>query len=281
MTPHFRAKPTQVVPVIVALLLAGVLTYGLQASNAEVLAITVFPETAGGATLNASIFVLMMATAATMIYLLLKYRRKGIVKYLIAGAIFFVAFFLLNWYSEVYAAQLAPIVDVYGYGWLGVTGVAAALLLTGIYKAAGAAKLLCVVIVGSLTGTFLGVSIPTLTAVVLLAALAIYDLVSVYRGPIGKIAEIADIEEFKGAVFTVGDLSIGMGDLVFYSMLVSNAMISIGVLAYVGAFVGVAVGSFLGFKMLERRNVFPGLPLAIALGLAAMLVVGQIQILHL
>lgn len=263
-----------------ALLLAGVLTYGLQATKAELVAITVFPETPSGATLNASIFVIMMATAATLIYLLLKHQRKRIVRYLIAGAVFFVSFFLLNWYGELYATQLASLVDVYGYGWVVLTAIAAGLLLAGLYKGRQAVRLLSVTIVGSLTGTFLGASVPTMTAIVLLAALAVYDLVSVYRGPIGKIAEMADLEEFKGAVLTVGDLTIGMGDLVFYSMLVSNAMINFGALAYLGAFAGVALGSFLGFKMLERREVFPGLPLAMALGLAAMLIVGQLQTLH-
>lgn len=117
-----------------------------------------------------------------------------------------------------------------------------------------------------------------MTAIVLLIALAVYDLVSVYRGPIGKIAEMADLEDFKGAVLTVGDLTIGMGDLVFYSMLVSNAMVNFGELAYVGSFAGVLIGSFLGFKMLERRDVFPGLPIAICLGLIAMIVLSQLQI---
>jgi presenilin-like A22 family membrane protease len=276
MSSGFRASPVQVVPVLVALFLSGLLTFGLQASKAEVVAITVFPETASGVTLNATVFVVMMAGAATLIYLLLKYKRTRVVKYLIMAAVLFVAFFLLNWYSELYAAQLTPIVDVYSYAWLSLTGVAAALLLVGMYKGSERIRLASVTVIGSLTGTFLGASIPTLTAVVLLAALAVYDFVSVYRGPIGKIAQMADLEEFKGAAFTVGNLTIGMGDLVFYSMLVSNAMISFGPLAYVGAFAGVAAGSFLGFKMLERREVFPGLPIAIAFGLAAMLILGQL-----
>jgi presenilin-like A22 family membrane protease len=280
MKSHFRANPTQVLPVVAALLLAGVLTYGLQASGAELVTITFFPETPSGATLNAAVFVAMMAIAATLIYLLLKYQRKQVVRYLIAGAVFFVSFFLLNWYGELYATQLAWLVNVYGYGWVGLTAIAAGLLLTGLYKGPQSIRLLSVTIVGSLTGTFLGASVPTLTAIVLLAGLAVYDFVSVYRGPIGKIAEMTDLEEFKGAAFTMGDLTIGMGDLVFYSMLVSNAMINLGAFAYLGAFAGVAVGSFLGFKMLERREVFPGLPLAIGLGLVAMLIVGQLQTLH-
>jgi len=282
MTAPFKATPIQIVPVLAGLLLSGALTFGLQASNAEVIAITLFPETPSGATLNASVFVVMMAAAATLIYLLVKYRRRQIVKYLITGAMLLVTFFLLNWYSELYATQLSSTVDVYGYGWIGLTGLVSVLLLMGMHRGREAVRLVSVTIVGSLIGTFLGASIPAMTAIVLLIALAAYDLISVYRGPIGKIAEIADLEDFKGAVFTVGDLTIGMGDLVFYSMLVSNAMVNFGTWAYFGSFTGVAVGSFLGFKMLERRNVFPGLPLAICFGLAAMIISSQFQMwLHL
>jgi presenilin-like A22 family membrane protease len=277
MTMHFKATPRQIIPVLVALVLSGILTFGLQASKTQVAAITVFPETPSGATLNASIFVVMMAVAATLIYLLVRYKRKRMVKYLITGAMLFVAFFLLNWYSELYATQLSPIIDVYGYGWVGLTGLLSVLLLVGLHRGPESTRLLSVTIIGSLTGTFLGASIPTMTAIVLLVALAVYDLISVYRGPIGKIAEMADLEEFKGAVLTVGDLTIGMGDLVFYSMLVSNAMINFGALAYLGGFAGVLIGSFLGFKMLERREVFPGLPFAICFGLAAMIILGQLQ----
>jgi presenilin-like A22 family membrane protease len=277
VTTHFKATPGQIIPVLAALLLSGVLTYGLQTSKAEIAAITIFPETPSGATLNASFFVVMMAVAATLIYLLVKYQKKRIVKYLITGAILFVAFFLLNWYSELYATQLSPILDVYGYGWIGLTGIISALLLVGLNRGPQGIRILSITIIGSLTGTFLGASIPTMTAIVLLAALAVYDLVSVYRGPIGKIAEMADLEEFKGAVLTVGDLTIGMGDLVFYSMLTSNAMVNFGTLSYLGAFAGVLIGSYLGFKMLERREVFPGLPFAICIGLAAMIILGQLQ----
>jgi presenilin-like A22 family membrane protease len=274
---RFKAAPSQIVPVLAALLLSGALTYGLQASKAEVAAITIFPETPSGATLNASFFVIMMAVAATMIYLLVKHRRKRVVKYMMTGAILFVTFFLLNWYSELYAAQLAPILDVYGYAWIGLTGIVSALLLVGLNRGPQKIRVLSITIIGGLTGTFLGASIPTMTAIVLLAALAVYDFVSVYRGPIGKIAEMTDLEEFKGAVLTVGDLTIGMGDLVFYSMLTSNAMVNFGTLSYLGAFAGVILGSYLGFKMLERREVFPGLPFAICIGLAAMIILGQLQ----
>jgi presenilin-like A22 family membrane protease len=109
-----------------------------------------------------------------------------------------------------------------------------------------------------------------LTAIVLLLALAGYDLFAVYKGPIGKMAQSTDLEEFTGAVFTYGDLTVGMGDMVFYSMLASIAMINFGPVPFVAAAVGVVVGAYLGFKMLEGRDMFPGLPFAVVLGLALM-----------
>jgi len=282
LTNRYRASSLQILPVLAALVLAGILTFGLQASQAEITVITIFPETPSGVTLNAPIFVVMMAAAATMIYLLLKFRRKSIVKYLMTAAMFFVTFFLLNWYSEAYASRLAPIVNVYAFYWIAFTLTVSVLILLTLHRGASIPRLLAVTVVGSLTGTFLGASIPGLTAIVLLAALAVYDLISVYRGPIGKIAEMTDLEEFKGAAFTVGDLTIGMGDIVFYSMLVSTAMVNFGTLAYLGGFTGVAVGSFVGFKLLERREVLPGLPLSIGMGLGAMCIASQLQVwLHL
>ena len=126
-----------------------------------------------------------------------------------------------------------------------------------------------------MTGTFLGVSIPTLTGIVLLLALAGYDLFAVYKGPIGKMAEATDLEDFTGAVFTYGDLTVGMGDMVFYSMLASISMMNFGLLPFIAAAFGVVIGAFLGFKMLEGRDMFPGLPFAIVLGLAFMYATSQ------
>jgi presenilin-like A22 family membrane protease len=148
-----------------------------------------------------------------------------------------------------------------------------------VYKSKGILHFAAIILIGGMTGTFLGVSIPTLTAIALLIALAAYDLFAVYRGPIGKMAKSTDLEEFTGAVFTYGDLTVGMGDMVFYSMLASNAMMNFGPVPFLAAAVGVVVGAYLGFKMLEGRDMFPGLPFAVALGLVFMYAAYQISML--
>jgi len=61
-------------------------------------------------------------------------------------------------------------------------------------------------------------------------------------------------------------------------MLASNSMMNFGPIPFLGAAVGLVVGAYLGFKMLEGRDMFPGLPFAIILGLVFMYVASQILI---
>jgi hypothetical protein len=261
-------------PEVLAIVLAGVLTYSLQSSNAPIVPITIFPETTSGITLNAGIFVILMAATGTLMYLFIKFGLKRIVRYLISLALFALVFFLFTWYGTLYANVL-PAVLTSLLSWLLVSLLGAVALGLAIYKSKGAAHFAAIIIVGGMTGTFLGVSIPTLTGIVLLLALAGYDLFAVYKGPIGKMAESTDLEEFTGAVFTYGDLTVGMGDMVFYSMLASISMMNFGLLPFIAAALGVVIGAYLGFKMLEGRDMFPGLPFAIVLGLVFMYVTSQ------
>ena len=262
-------------PEVFSILLAGALTYSLQASNAPIVPITIFPETTSGITLNASIFVILMAAMGSVMYLFIKYGLKRIVRYLINLALFALVFFLFTWYGALYSNVLPAALTSTLWPWIIVSLLGTIILGLAIYKSKGFTHLAAIVIVGGMTGTFLGVSIPMLTAIALLLALAAYDLFAVYKGPIGKMAQTADLEEFTGAVFTYGDLTVGMGDMVFYSMLASIAMINFGPLPFLAAAVGVIVGAYLGFKMLEGRDMFPGLPFAVVLGLAMMYIISQ------
>jgi presenilin-like A22 family membrane protease len=276
LSKEFEAKPSQLIPEILAIGLAGILTYVLRISNAPIEPITFFPETVGGVTLNAGIFVVLMATAGSVIYLFIKFGFKRIVRYLINIALLGLLLFLFTWYGSLYSDYL-PKNLISNYTWILISAAATAALALATFKSKGIIHLGSVVLIGGLTGTFLGVSIPTLTAIALLLALAGYDLFAVYRGPIGKIAQSAELEEFTGAVFTYGNLTVGMGDMVFYSMLASNSMMNFGPLPFLGASAGLIVGAFLGFKMLEGREMFPGLPFAILLGLGLMFAVFEIM----
>jgi len=84
---------------------------------------------------------------------------------------------------------------------------------------------------------------------------------------VGKIAN-SGLDQLKGLSFSFKAIQMGLGDLVFYSMLCAAILRWLTWFSYVFAFVGVVVGSFVTFLILERKNIFPGLPVPIFLGLA-------------
>ena len=97
---------------------------------------------------------------------------------------------------------------------------------------------------------------------------------AVYRGPVGKIAE-QGIDQLQGLSFAFKDIQMGLGDLVFYSMLMGAVFFNFsGILPTILAIVGVMIGSILTFFMLEKKGIFPGLPFPILLGLTLGLISG-------
>jgi len=268
---EFNAKAVHILPEAWTLIIAGFLAVMILESKVEVQVITQFPETPVGATMNMTVFVVMMAAMATLMYLLVKFGLEKIFRAIFKVAIVLVLFVLLVWYLSTFASLL-KIPQVLADTPITVFSLLLASIMTyTINRMKGIPQLLSITFLGAMVGTFLGASIPTLTAIVLLLGLACYDIFAVFKGPIGKIAERTDLENLSGATLTFGDLTVGLGDLVFYSMLASHAMLSFGFITYVMAFAGIIVGTYLGFRMLERRSTFPGLPFSLILGLAFML----------
>lgn len=277
MTQKFRAEPQHLLPEVATLVLAGVLSVVVISSQIEVETLTAFPETPTGATLNTVIYVATMAVVATLMYLLIKYGLERVFRLVLKFAVVLVSFALVNWYSNAFLT-LAEIPS----GPSDAISIFATIILTAllsyiINRMSGALQIVAVTALGAMIGTFLGASIPTMTAAVLMLGLSIYDVLAVFRGPIKKIAERTELENLSGATFTYRDLTVGLGDIVFYSMLASHAMFSFGHIAYLTTSLGVMGGTFLGFKMLEKREMFPGLPLSLITGLAFMLATASVQ----
>ena len=156
-----------------------------------------------------------------------------------------------------------------------------------------------------LAGTFLATFLPTLAAVFVMIGLSVYDIISVFRGPIKKMAEISDerindepinekshVEseelitdnsdeleiqnsEQEEVTSRIGEseyyyaeyIELGLGDLAFFGTLFSFALIKLGFYSAIAAFVGVIIGAIGTIKLLEKVKMMPGLPLSIGLGL--------------
>jgi presenilin-like A22 family membrane protease len=136
---------------------------------------------------------------------------------------------------------------------------------------------LSVVLLGGGLGVFFSASIPFLSAVVILVFLAVYDVFAVYYGPVGKIA-YSGLDQLQGLSYSFKDVQMGLGDLVFYSMLVGSLLFEFqpNLLPCFISVIGITVGSLLTLVMLEKKGIFPGLPFPIALGLAGGLLISLV-----
>ena len=204
----------------------------------------------------------------------------SILRKLVKVAVVVVCFTVALWYSSIIYSLIGISADnPLGSGILIAASIVAALVLGFFVFGKGKGRqLVGVILLSALTGVFLGFNLDQLTVVVLAGALVIYDVVAVFRGPVGALARKMEGAELPGAMFNYQELTIGMGDMVFYSLLAMSAL-STGPSSFFGAVVGIIAGTFLGFKALQRFEMFPGLPFSLILGIVGMLAGGQLGLL--
>jgi presenilin-like A22 family membrane protease len=270
----FKFQVVYLVPILASMLFGLGCAYLLVPHQSEIIPVTPIPETTPGAPFgNGLYFVVLIAISATIFYFLIKRRSKNIIKGLIVFALTTASLLL----SVVYlSAVLAffPIVD--NLWWL----IALSIVLTvffdlAIFRLGSIARNVAVVALGGALGIFFGFSIPLYSAVIILVFLAVYDVVAVYKGPVGKIAA-SGLDQLQGLSFSFKDIQMGLGDLVFYSMLMGVIFFSFlsSFLPTLMAIIGILAGSIITFFALEKKGIFPGLPFPILLGLAFGLITG-------
>jgi presenilin-like A22 family membrane protease len=189
---------------------------------------------------------------------------------MVKGALILVSFAVTLWYtSSVFSLPVDPLTATVLL--LGLSAAMAVAIGVMVFGKGKVRQLSGVTAVSALTGVFLGSSIGPLTAIVLVAALVVYDVLAVFKGPVGALAKTLEPGDLPGAMFSYGELTIGLGDLVFYSLVATTAMVYYGFLPFLGASLGILAGTYLGFRALSRFEMFPGLPFSLLLGVAGML----------
>jgi presenilin-like A22 family membrane protease len=270
----FKFQIVYLVPILASLVFGLGCAYLLVPSQSQVIPVTPIPETTPGAPFgNALYFVVLIAISATVFYLLIKRKSKRIIKGLIIFALTTASLLLSLVYLSAILAFFPMMDDI-------VILISLSIALTvlfdlAIFRLGSIARNVAVVCLGGALGIFFGFSIPLYSAVLILAFLAVYDVIAVYRGPVGKIAA-SGLDQLQGLSFSFKDIQMGLGDLVFYSMLTGVMFFSFlpNILPTILSIVGILAGSIITFFMLEKKGIFPGLPFPIMLGLAFGLIAG-------
>jgi presenilin-like A22 family membrane protease len=269
----FKFEIVYLVPILASMLFGLACAYLL--APQETGGISVAPITGDTAAVpvgNALYFVVLIAAAASFFYVLLKRKNLRVIKGLIVLSMTTASMLL----SVVYLLAIFTYFDGIYY-FIAVIAAAITILFDlAIFQLGSIPRNVAVICVGGALGIFFAKFIPLSSAIVLLVFLAIYDVIAVYKGPVGKIAQSSGLDILQGLSFSFKDIQMGLGDLVFYSMLIGVVFFNFtpNLLPTVMAIIGILAGSIITFFALEKKGIFPGLPFPILLGLALGLITG-------
>lgn len=136
------------------------------------------------------------------------------------------------------------------------------------------------------------------------AVYSVFDIYAIYYGRLGKLVKQvgdAEHEEEKSAVagskldrpvksrlgkwpdfglltVSFGKIEIGMADIAFYTMVPAVALILVSLTAFFVVMAVLDVGLLISFFVFRNREVAPGLPIPILMGLGALLVMYLLQV---
>jgi len=275
--------------------------------------------------LNGLIPVLISAAFIVIIWFLVKWFGLVVFKIIMGSLVLFYCWYGFNFFVSVFYtvfeesmiainAQFFSILSyILFYGSIGFY------LIVGIFffmnKLPVYLKNLLVLSYGIFIGAIIGISLPLWSIFSLAICFSIYDLIVVFKGPLGKIWELfqdnqqkasedlrnkiesGELSEEEGAELAeknflqtqepdeedlskyIKDLKIeiGSGDLIFYSALVAVVFITtINWLTTVLVIIGVLSGAAITiYLLLKKKRVLPALPFSMFIGII-MFFIGQL-----
>lgn len=265
MNTALKIRLIHLIPIIASLLFGFLCALILLTAQMQLYAVTPFQEGVWSLA-NALYFVVLVGVGATVLYILLKRKKQRIITIITSLALVSATLMLsIVYLTAIFLTINMPYSDVL----ILVPAIfISALTVLAIFRAHNKIGNLAILLLGGALGTFLGSTIPTLSAILILGFLAVYDTFAVYRGPVGKIA-LGGLEHLRGLSYSFKDIQMGLGDLTFYSMLSGHMLLNFGYASCVASIIGILLGCTLSFKMLEKKGMFPGLPFPILFGLTA------------
>jgi presenilin-like A22 family membrane protease len=253
-------------PVAVTLLMVWVFTL-IPVEHQPQPIITPIPETGGSVEeaildpapyFNTLIVIAVMTVGGVVVVVLL--RRPSILK--ILGTILIA----ITAYSTT-TYHLLILTQTPLWAILIMAGLVTSWVIVAVLRIGGWLAVLASAYVGSSAGAIIGESIPYWTAIILILAASGYDLLAVSIGPLKALGR-PDVGSIPGFMVDFAGMSIGMGDLFFYSITQSFTLTRLGVLPGFFAALGVFTGFLVTAHLASKRKIVAGLPIPLPLSLA-------------
>jgi hypothetical protein len=225
----------------------------------------------GGSIANVLILVVFVfASTLAAVWLARKRRVKIFMAVVFLGTA--LALFLLTLLSSI--AVTSSYVDAYASLYLSIAFASATVVLLALVTLHRAPPWSALILTGLLSaevGSYFASTIPILTALLLPLAFSLYDIYTVFRGPLKTLVTTLPAETLSAISSKIGDFSIGTGDTVFYAMIPALAYNKISLSSAAVSLLAVDVGVVITLYLLSKAKLLPGLPIPMFLGLAVLL----------
>lgn len=227
-------------------------------------------QSTSGSILNSIILIIFTFAMTTIMLMLIKFRQLLILKILMILSIglgtFLTSYIILN--LIFYNVASWNIVFLFSVT-ISIIG-----MLSFIFPHNNFYTIITSFILASLYGTSLSLFIKPPTVLVIPVFFGLYDIYTVFRGPLKSlISESQNNFNLNPMVVNIKNVNIGLGDLIFYSMIPSVALIlSNLIVAFVIIFV-ISIGIHITLYFLRKFDLFPGLPIPIFLSIFTLLLI--------
>ncbi|MFX0134697.1 MAG: hypothetical protein ACFFDN_13740 [Candidatus Hodarchaeota archaeon] len=287
------------VPIIIVVIIAGILAYLTYVQAGIRIDGGYFPESEMGllgGILNGIIYTALAGISAFIIIFVIKKKGIGVLMYIFGFSFALIGFFQTWFFGEIIiwlAFSAIPIVFylLLYFEFIFFTAVFTIFILYRYFTSKSIkTKNFIVLYIGLLIGASMGVLMPLWTTLAILIGISCWDIFAVLykRGPIKQLIDIASQpaeeevlseETLKQKIQTgefeydTSKLEIGIGDLAFYSMLTSSALVQTNnLIVMILTALAIIIGTGITISGLKRNKILPGLPISIFLGIGTMMV---------
>ena len=214
-----------------------------------------------------TLIVIGLIAASSIIILYIASRKPRILKILIACLTWLVSFSI----TTLYLLNLSLILNPWVFNlWIPLASVTATIVTYLIFRGGEISTSFAASYIASGSGGVIGMSIPYWTFLILIVAISVYDIFAVYKGHLSHLTK-QDAPILKGLAVEIEDLVIGLGDLFFYSLTISAIIWNYGVIYGLITSIMILIGYTIILFTLRTAKHLPGLPIPLALALAATL----------
>lgn len=296
--PTYRIKRRLYpLPIILVVIIAGILAYltyfeaGIQFDGGY------FSESEMGALggiLNGLIYTAIAVISAFIIIFIIKKKGIDVLKYIFGFSFALIGFFQTWFFGQiviyVFFLELPHLFYLLYYELIFLSAVFTILMIYQYFTSQSIkTKNFIVLYIGLLIGASMGVLMPLWTTLAILIGISCWDIFAVLykHGPIKQLIDIAstpeedndlsDIElkqkiESGEYEYDTSKLEIGIGDLAFYSMLTSSALVQTNnIIVMILTSIAIIIGTGITISALRRNKILPGLPISIFLGIGTMI----------